>query len=136
MLWRWFKFIIDFMTIAQFHISELLFVYIKWWMVADISWQRTKSLMLASNNVKHWVKHCKIIVTQEFIVCYESAKHLGDVARERTLLYFFVTTSFFLLVPLSLSAPPLYTVAHFSDIIARVFSFASIRDWRTRKSKK
>ena len=92
--------------------------------------------MLAGSNVKHWVEHRKIIVTQEFTVCYESAKHLGDVARERTLSYFFVTISFFSLIPLSLSAPPLYTVAHFSDTIARVFRFASIRDWRTRKSKK
>lgn len=54
------------------------------------------------------IGHRKIIVTQEFTVRYESAKHLGDVARERTLPSF----CFFSLVPLSLS-PSLCTMAHF-----------------------
>lgn len=79
----------------------------KGWVLADVSWQRTKALMLSGNNEKRWIQHRKIIVTQEFTVYYESAKHLGDVARERILPYF---TSFRLFL-YRCPPPSLYTVA-------------------------
>lgn len=43
--------------------------------------------MLSGNNEKQWVGHRKIIVTQEFTVCYENAKHLSVTSREKELYF-------------------------------------------------
>lgn len=59
------------------------------------------------------IGHRKIIVTQEFTACYESAKHLDDVTRKRTLPYFASFRLFLYHCPLR----PLYG-GPFSNIIA------------------
>lgn len=102
------------------------YLCMKWWVLADVSWQRTKVVMLSGNNEKWWIRHRKIIVTQEFTVRYESVKHLSDVARKLSLY-------FFSLIPLSLFTPPFYTVTYFFRYHCVLFT--STRDWRTRKIK-
>lgn len=83
--------------------------------LADVSWQRTRTLMLSGNNAKQWVgpsqnyRHSRI-----YCLLRESAKHLGDVARERTSPYSAPFRSFLSRCP----PPSLYAAAHFSDIIA------------------
>lgn len=53
--------------------------------LADVSWQRTRTLMLSGNNAKQWVGHHKIIVTQEFTVCYEKAPNTSVTSRAKEL---------------------------------------------------
>lgn len=107
-------------------------ISMKWRVLADVSWQRTRTLMLSGNNAKQWVGHHKIIVTQEFTVCYEKAPNTSVTSRAKEL---FLTLLLFACPFLVVRPPSLYAAAHFSDVIACP-ALPSRRDWRARKSEK
>lgn len=71
--------------------------------LADVSWQRTRTLMLSGNNAKRWVGHHKIIVTQEFTVCYEKAPNTSVTSRAKEL---FLTLLLFACSFLVVRPPP------------------------------
>lgn len=74
--------------------------------LADVSWQRTRTLMLSGNNAKQWGRAITKLSSLKnlLFVTRKRQTHLGDVARERT----FPSSAPFSLVPFPLSAPRLF----------------------------
>lgn len=99
--------------------------------LADVSWQRTRTLMLSGNNAKRWVGHHKIIVTQEFTVCYEKAPNTSVTSRAKEL---FLTPLLFACSILVVRPPRLFMPRPIFPISLRALRFASRRDWRAHEN--
>jgi len=84
----------------------------KWWVLAVVSWQSTRTLMLSGNNSEA-VGRASQNYRHSRIYCLLRKRQTPRWRRARKNSSLFC---FFSLVPLS--APSLYTVAHFSDITA------------------
>lgn len=98
--------------------------------LADVSWQRTRTLMLSGNNAKQWVGHHKIIVTQEFTVCYEKAPNTSVTSRAKELFLtpLLFACSFLVVRPRLFMPQPIFPIS------LRALRFASRRDWRAHEN--